>query len=94
MAREHTEACVAMLANTLHDTKASRADRIKAATILLDRGWGKAPSHHVIEDLTDKAPSDMTMGELEQYLRNHVVIEGEFTPVEQPLLSRDLSSNG
>lgn len=43
LARQHTEAAIALLADVMRDPKAPQAARVTAATALLDRGWGKAP---------------------------------------------------
>lgn len=43
LAREYTEAAVTLLASTMNDVNLKRTDRVKAAEVLLDRGWGKAP---------------------------------------------------
>jgi Family of unknown function (DUF5681) len=42
-AREHTVEAIATLARIMRDTKTTAAARVNAATVLLDRGWGKAP---------------------------------------------------
>ena len=45
LARAHTEAAVATLAEVLNDNDAPHAARVAAASTILDRGWGKAPQH-------------------------------------------------
>ena len=42
LAREHTEAAIAVLAEVMYEGDAKHADRIKAADSILDRGHGKA----------------------------------------------------
>lgn len=43
LARDFTESAVALIAATMNDATQKRDVRIKAAEILLERGWGKAP---------------------------------------------------
>jgi hypothetical protein len=43
LARTYTERAVAILGETMEDTKAPPAAKVAAAQALLDRGWGKAP---------------------------------------------------
>ncbi len=43
LARQHTEAAIAVLARIVNDPKAPPAAQATAAQALLDRGWGKAP---------------------------------------------------
>lgn len=42
LAREHTEAAIRTLVECMNDTGAKWVSRLKAAEILLDRGYGKA----------------------------------------------------
>ena len=49
------ERILAMLLGVLEDEGASRRDRLDAAKILLDRGWGKSPETHVQIDATASA---------------------------------------
>jgi hypothetical protein len=41
LARSHTETCIKTLAGIMQKTDAPPAARVQAATMLLDRGWGK-----------------------------------------------------
>ena len=43
LARGHTPAAIATLAEIMTDTSAQPSARVAAATAILDRGWGKAP---------------------------------------------------
>lgn len=43
VARESTDAALKVLVNLMNNAKAKDRDRAKAAEILLERGWGKAP---------------------------------------------------
>ena len=43
LAREDTEDAYNLIASLMRDTTAKMADRLKAAELCLDRGWGKAP---------------------------------------------------
>jgi hypothetical protein len=43
LARQHTQAAMAVLREIVDDIKAPPAARATAAQALLDRGWGKAP---------------------------------------------------
>ncbi len=43
LARLHTDKAIATLAGIMNQPKAQASARIAAATVLLDRGWGKAP---------------------------------------------------
>lgn len=44
------ETVLLYLASIMADTKAANSDRIAAAKLLLERGWGKAPTFAPIED--------------------------------------------
>lgn len=43
LARQHTEAAIAVLVEIMLDPKAPQAARATASQALIDRGWGKAP---------------------------------------------------
>jgi hypothetical protein len=43
LARGHTEQCIKVLAGMLSQEAVPAAARVSAATLLLDRGWGRAP---------------------------------------------------
>lgn len=43
LARQHTEEAIRNLAEIMGDPGQKGAARVKAAEVLLDRGWGKAP---------------------------------------------------
>lgn len=43
LAREGTEEAINLLLSTVRDANLKREVRVKAAEVLLDRGWGKAP---------------------------------------------------
>src|SRR5262249_57144551 len=45
LARQHTPAAIEVLASIMHNTKASDAARVSAASALLDRGYGKPQQH-------------------------------------------------
>jgi len=49
LARVHTETCIRTLA-TIAAKGRSPSARVAAATVLLDRGWGKAPQAHTGEN--------------------------------------------
>jgi hypothetical protein len=42
LARSHTEKAINTLVGIMSQTKAPAAARVTAASVLLDRGWGKA----------------------------------------------------
>jgi hypothetical protein len=44
MARAHTETAIRTIAGVMNNKKAGNGDRLRAAEILMDRGWGKAAS--------------------------------------------------
>jgi len=43
LARSHTQSAVRTLARIMSEPDAPPAARVSAASVLLDRGWGKAP---------------------------------------------------
>jgi len=53
LARAHTESAIRTLANIMSETEAPHAARVSAASVLLDRGWGK-PTQPISGD--DDAP--------------------------------------
>lgn len=52
LARTHTESAIATLVEAMNDTSAKWVSRLKAAEILLDRGWGKATP--IVEEKGDE----------------------------------------
>ena len=50
LARKHTPEAIAALASIMNNKEAMDSARVKAAEVLLDRGWGKAPQHITIDD--------------------------------------------
>lgn len=44
LARSHTETAIRVLAGIMRQATAPAASRVAAASVLLDRGWGKAVS--------------------------------------------------
>jgi hypothetical protein len=53
LARGHTELCVKVLAGIVSQEAVPPAARMSAASILLDRGWGRAPQPHAGEEGKD-----------------------------------------
>ena len=53
LARGHTELCIKVLAGMLSQEAVPAAARVSAASILLDRGWGKPAQPHTGEDDKD-----------------------------------------
>jgi hypothetical protein len=53
LARGHTELCIKVLAGIVSQEAVPPAARVSAASILLDRGWGRAPQPHAGEDGRD-----------------------------------------
>lgn len=56
--REFTGEAIELLATMIRDEKAPEAVRLKAAEVLLNRGWGQVPQQHVVMNLDrdDKDP--------------------------------------
>ena len=44
LARAHTETAINVLAGIMNEKRAPASARVAAAQVLMDRGWGKAPS--------------------------------------------------
>lgn len=66
-ARKHTALAMQTLASIANDIKAPPAARVTAASVLLDRGWGKARQH------MELAPSDEFETWTEEELRAFVL---------------------
>jgi hypothetical protein len=49
MARVHTEAAIKTIVSICNDPDAPAAARVSAATVILDRGWGRAKQEVVDE---------------------------------------------
>lgn len=49
LARQHTKAAIARLAEIMENGESERA-QVAAAEIILDRGWGRAPQHVTFGD--------------------------------------------
>jgi hypothetical protein len=50
LARGHTELCIKVLAGIMSQEAVPPAARVSAASVLLDRGWGKVPQPRTGED--------------------------------------------
>jgi hypothetical protein len=78
LARTHTDRAIELLGKVMDDERAPQAARIQAASVLLDRAWGKSP---VQIDLNFKQRFDdflKDVGLAANYERdNPVVAEGE-----------------
>ena len=74
LARQHTQAAMAVLREIVDDAKAPPAARATAAQALLDRGWGKAP---IQIDLNTRTKFDDFLREVglaANYERDHPVV--------------------
>lgn len=76
-----------VLFDILEDPTARNADRIAAAREILDRGWGKAPTHAPIEggDPLERSELDIAIRDIADQLvarRAHPTIDAKFTRVE------------
>lgn len=60
LARTHTDDAIAILVACMNDTGAKWVSRLKAAEILLDRGWGKAAPLPVEKEEKEEAPNVTT----------------------------------
>ena len=49
LCRVHTESAVKVLSGIMNEPEAPHAARVRAAEVLMDRGWGK-PSQHIAGD--------------------------------------------
>ena len=67
LARSHTETAIRTLAGIMGEPKCPPAARVKAAEVLLDRGWGKAPQTMTV-NRGDNA-KDLSDGELSQRIK-------------------------
>lgn len=77
LARQHTQAAMAVLREIVDDERAPPAARATAATALLDRGWGKSP---IQIDLNVRQKFDDFLREIgvaANFERDHPVIEAE-----------------
>ncbi len=54
LARDCTKDAIGLLVSVLNDKSAKKNDRIKAAEVLLDRGWGKAPQEVRLGNVDDE----------------------------------------
>ena len=72
-----------ILFEVLHDSGEATKDRLHAAEILLNRGWGKAIETVVIEEVnhTEIALKEYSIQELKA-LRDAMTVEGDFREVE------------
>jgi hypothetical protein len=55
LARAESVACIESLVRLRDDPKQPGIVRLKAAEVLLDRAWGKAPAHLTLEDPREDA---------------------------------------
>ena len=73
LARENTEAALAVLLEVARDANAPAAARVKAATALLDRAWGRPPQHARLSgrvEQREESPSPFT--EIEQMMLDNL----------------------
>ena len=76
-----------VLFDILEDPTARNADRIAAAREIMDRGWGKAPTHAPIEggDPLERSELDQAIRQIADQLvarRAHPVLDATYTRVE------------
>jgi hypothetical protein len=72
VAREHTDLAMKTLAEICRNTKAPQAARVTAASVLLDRGWGKARQEHSLKVTVD--PAELTDAELATIISGAAVV--------------------
>ena len=70
LARGHTELCIKVLAGIVSQEAVPAAARVSAAGILLDRGWGKAPTTHAAPEAE---PIVITIRDLVRERRDQVL---------------------
>lgn len=80
-----------ILFRILHDEKREVKDRLRAAEILLNRGWGRAIETVIVEEINpaDHALREYTLEELKS-MRNVMVVEGSSRPVMEYLPEPDV----
>lgn len=71
LAQQHTESAVQALADIVLDTDAPPAARVAAASVILDRGWGK-PTQQM--DVNVKHNFVEALRELERIRREHAAV--------------------
>ena len=74
LARQHTQAAMAVLREIVDDAKAPPAARATAAQALLDRGWGKAPIQIDLNTGTKFDDFLREVGLAANYERDHPVV--------------------
>ena len=67
LARKRTVRALKTLTEIMEDATADAGARVKAASVLLDRGWGKAPQTLNI-NTAQKKPREMSLEEIERRL--------------------------
>lgn len=81
--REYTEDAARMLAAVVRDTKEDTEVRVKAAAVILQRGWGDAPKEATLRLVTSDGMSSMTDEQLLEMAQRRiaapVTVEGEVT---------------
>lgn len=86
LAREATPECVALLRGCITDDEQKMSDRLRAAELMLDRGWGKAVSIIDMTVTSNRTLDSLTNAELEALARGEtpqtpITIEGEASEV-------------
>ena len=90
LARQHTEEAVGTLVAVMRNRKSPAASRIRAAELLLDRGWGKAETKAEIGPLNPYGA--MTTEELEADLIGDLVAVGIPKQMAETFVRRGRSS--
>lgn len=77
--REYTEDACLVLAKVVRDPQESTDVRVKAAAVILQRGWGDAPKEATLRLVTSDGMSSMTDEQLLDMAmrRLPVTVEGE-----------------
>ena len=84
IAREYTKDAVETLVEIMGDNQAPPSARVKAATEILDRGWGKAPVNITLNaggELDLEALSDKVLGDI--IAENLAAMEGEQVDLDE-----------
>lgn len=81
--RSYTEDACLLLAKVVRDTKEDTEVRVKAAAVILQRGWGDAPKEATLRLVTSDGMSSMTDEQLLEMAQRRiaapVTVEGEVT---------------
>lgn len=83
IAREHTMEALDLLVETMRCPDATLTEKVRAATYILDRGWGRAPQAIDVNVTSDNDVRAMTREQLMQIATGAIIEATDYACVDE-----------